>query len=153
MEVKTCSKCGINERRNKTSAYCKYCHNEYQKAFYKNAPHKTRESIIKRRKEIRDIIIKHKNFPCIDCGLEYPWYVMDFDHVRGEKKFDLSVAAQKGRSIKSILDEIAKCELVCSNCHRERTFNRRPVFGAGDSGSNPFEATNVKGVRWQRQRQ
>lgn len=30
---------------------------------------------------------------------------------------------------------------------------RTPVFGAGDSGSNPFEATNVKGVRWQKQRQ
>lgn len=63
--------------------------------------------------------------PCLDCGKSYPYYVMDFDHVRDVKKFDLSVAARHCKSLKSIDIEIVKCNLVCSNCHRARTFSRK----------------------------
>ena len=50
---------------------------------------------------------------------------MDFDHLEGEEKV-LNVAAMVGRgwALQRILDEIAKCEVVCSNCHRERTYKR-----------------------------
>lgn len=60
----------------------------------------------------------------MDCQKVYPWYVMDFDHVRGQKKFNLSQAAAKCYAIPTIEAEIAKCEIVCSNCHRERTYSR-----------------------------
>jgi hypothetical protein len=30
----------------------------------------------------------------------------------------------RGRSRREILDEIAKCQLVCANCHAIRTFER-----------------------------
>jgi hypothetical protein len=63
-----------------------------------------------------------KDGPCIDCGVEYPPYVMDFDHVRGEKKFAIGAAGRYSQ--KRVLAEIAKCDLVCSNCHRERTHQR-----------------------------
>ena len=59
----------------------------------------------------------------MDCGITYPWYVMDFDHRRGKKKFSICVAAQRGWSIKTIQEEIDKCDAVCANCHRIRTFS------------------------------
>jgi len=65
--------------------------------------------------------------PCSDCGVVHQPYVMDWDHVRGTKKYNLSYLRRRW-SCKStkrqILKEIAKCDLVCSNCHRERTHQR-----------------------------
>jgi hypothetical protein len=53
--------------------------------------------------------------------------VMDFDHREGEEKcFNLSIAAGQTRlSWAKMLAEIAKCDVVCANCHRERTHQRR----------------------------
>jgi len=123
--MRKCSKCKKRKPRNKTSSYCKYCHNEYQKEYYKKNPSSIRKSCIKRRNDIRKLVIDGKNKPCEDCNKKYPYYVMDYDHRSSKKKkFNLSIAASKYRSIKSIMLEIAKCDVVCSNCHRERTFNK-----------------------------
>jgi hypothetical protein len=59
--------------------------------------------------------------PCADCGKVFALEAMDFDHVRGEKKFNISAAGGTHKSRKRILAEIAKCDLVCANCHRVRT--------------------------------
>ena len=64
-----------------------------------------------------------KDRPCADCGIQYPSWVMQFDHVRGEKKFDIAQASSA--SEKRLLEEIAKCEVVCANCHAERTYDRK----------------------------
>jgi hypothetical protein len=66
-----------------------------------------------------------KSGPCTDCGQTYPHYVMDWDHVGEGKEINLAGALRKGWGKKRILAEIAKCELVCSNCHRIRTWTRR----------------------------
>lgn len=63
--------------------------------------------------------------PCVDCGLQLPPECMDFDHVRGEKRFSLSVPYAKGRSEEAIMAEIAKCEIRCPSCHRLRHHNER----------------------------
>ena len=62
--------------------------------------------------------------PCIDCGINYPYYVMDFDHVRGVKQANVMELVST-LSKKRIDLEIAKCEIVCSNCHRIRTHMRK----------------------------
>ena len=62
--------------------------------------------------------------PCVDCGINYPYYVMDFDHVRGQKHANVMELVST-LSKKKIDEEIAKCEIVCSNCHRIRTHVRR----------------------------
>ena len=59
----------------------------------------------------------------MDCGIKYPPYVMDFDHL-GDKEFVISKGVSMHSPIK-LLKEIAKCDVVCSNCHRLRTYNRR----------------------------
>ena len=63
--------------------------------------------------------------PCADCQQCYPHYVMDFDHVRGEKIANVADIMRVNMSRKKLWDEIAKCDLVCSNCHRIRTHERR----------------------------
>lgn len=81
----------------------------------------------------RAITQESKSQPCADCGISYPYYVMDFDHVRGEKEFFIGRGSwEKGRSRKRmdtlspvrLRAEIAICDVVCSNCHRERTYQR-----------------------------
>lgn len=74
----------------------------------------------------RLIIKEAKDVPCADCGERYPPYVMDFDHVRGYKLMNVSMMVQRGFSAAKMHEEIAKCEVVCANCHRQRTFERSP---------------------------
>ena len=70
----------------------------------------------------RNTINAIKAKPCHDCGQSFPPHVMDFDHVRGKKRF--GVAKMQNHGLEAILAEIAKCDLVCANCHRIRTYNR-----------------------------
>ncbi len=62
--------------------------------------------------------------PCTDCGESNPW-VLEFDHVRGEKKNDVGKLVCMGRAVATIEAEIAKCEVVCANCHKIRTYTRK----------------------------
>ena len=71
----------------------------------------------------RAILDAAKNKPCIDCGIKYDPWVMDFDHL-ANKEFTISDKSAQGYSIKKLLAEIAKCDVVCSNCHRIRTHKR-----------------------------
>ena len=68
-----------------------------------------------------------KDAPCVDCGQRYPFYVMEFDHREGETKlFNIADVTSKYRTSRETLDrELAKCDLVCANCHRERTYQRQ----------------------------
>lgn len=60
--------------------------------------------------------------PCKDCNKQYPYYVMHFDHLR-DKKFNIGSRTSTG--IKKLISEIEKCEIVCANCHAERTHQRK----------------------------
>lgn len=74
-------------------------------------------------KRFKKIINELKNVPCKDCGGTFPPEAMDFDHRRpSEKRF--SVGTGYSYSIKSLMAEIAKCDIVCSNCHRTRSFGQ-----------------------------
>lgn len=69
-----------------------------------------------------------KNKPCFDCGVIYPPFIMEFDH---KPAFDKSFNLSKGYNFarKNVLKELEKCDLVCSNCHRYRTFSRKqPIY-------------------------
>ena len=74
----------------------------------------------KRRDMIREYMKEQKNKPCYDCGQRFPPVCMDFHHVRGDKKFELSCATQGARSFRIIQEEIDKCILLCACCHRLR---------------------------------
>lgn len=75
-----------------------------------------------RIEDFRNRLKEIKKRPCADCGVEYPHFVMEFDHRDPlTKKFAIGAALSGTRSWKSIEAEIAKCDLVCANCHRIRT--------------------------------
>lgn len=82
-----------------------------------------------RRDELGEIVRKAKEAPCKDCGVQYPYYVMHFDHVQPETKlFNIAQWGDLLPSKERLLEEIAKCELVCANCHAERTWQRDKVL-------------------------
>lgn len=63
--------------------------------------------------------------PCVDCGEVDP-IVLEFDHLpEFEKRFEIGRAVTGStRSWAAILAEIAKCDVVCANCHRRRGSRR-----------------------------
>jgi hypothetical protein len=82
-----------------------------------------RTAAYKRRNRDYVTELKTKN-PCTDCGYNYPAVCMDFDHVRGTKVANVAALCSQGISLEKIDAELAKCELVCANCHRLRTASR-----------------------------
>jgi len=71
-----------------------------------------------------------ENATCMDCGVKYPYYVYDFDHREPCDKDDVvSRVAQRGVGIPRLQAELDKCDIVCSNCHRERTHRWRLETG------------------------
>lgn len=66
-----------------------------------------------------------KSKPCTDCKCSYPYYVMDYDHLDTTTKSGLVSLLRRHLSWKRLEIEIAKCELVCANCHRIRTHWRQ----------------------------
>jgi hypothetical protein len=74
----------------------------------------------------RSVILEAKKNGCVDCGYNAHPAALDFDHLPGtDKKFELALG--HSRSVAAIKRELAKCECVCANCHRVRTFNRKPA--------------------------
>lgn len=61
---------------------------------------------------------------CVDCGYRDHPEALDLDHVSGVKTEKVSRLVER-KSIRLVLDEVAKCEVVCANCHRVRTARRR----------------------------
>lgn len=82
----------------------------------------------RRRKRAERIEAIKTARPCMDCSRYYPAECMDFDHRDNEEKlFDISKRAYSGCKWESIVAEIAKCDLVCANCHRIRTKQRKKI--------------------------
>ena len=92
-----------------------------------NKTHRKTINVTKKFVKIRNrvFIDEAKNKPCMDCNNMFPPCVMDFDHVRDKKSFIVSAGTDCAYSLIKIQKEIDKCDLVCSNCHRIRTDNRR----------------------------
>ncbi len=100
---------------------------EKQRAAIRRHYYTNRQSYIdkalRRKKEVRGWVNKLKEAsPCTDCNKAYPYYVMDFDHV-GDKNIEINKLINSC-SIRRLEEEIKNCELVCSNCHRIRTYER-----------------------------
>ena len=148
LPMKWCAACGSEKLRSSFSSnrarpdglqtYCIVCSRVYQREHYKRNAEKYRARAaarnVQHRGMVRRIVQEAKARPCADCGRRYPPWVMDFDHVDPANK--LFTIGRDGWYRKGLIDirrEIAKCEVVCSNCHRTRTHRRRTELGRQDS--------------------
>lgn len=78
----------------------------------------------RRRADLRARLRQLKDeTPCVDCGVQYRYWIMQFDHL-GDKERAIADLISAGWSWKRILAEIAKCDAVCANCHAGRTHAR-----------------------------
>lgn len=96
---------------------------------YRRRPHrlaKNRQKALsdqkKRRLKIKAVLHAALDRPCVDCGVQLPPEVMEFDHVRSKKRVNLCHANRAGGYLSwaALDEEIAKCEVRCPNCHRMR---------------------------------
>lgn len=93
----------------------------YRRAWYsRNRAHAIEE--IKRRK--REIASWYREFKkslmCAKCGEDHPG-CLDFHH-RDEEEKDRPVSQMLRLGKKRILAEIAKCDVLCANCHRKHHY-------------------------------
>jgi len=99
----------------KTQLQAQRQHYADNKEIYKN---RTKERKDKIRRHIFDYLNQSE---CKVCGEKDP-VVLQFDHRDpSEKNFALSEAVGRKMSIKRINEEIAKCDILCANCHARRT--------------------------------
>jgi hypothetical protein len=104
-------------------------HREYMRKWYAANKalqlRRVRTNTRKRRDSLAEWINEFKRRPCADCGGDFPPYLMDFDHVAGDKLDNICGMRMRTVSREAILAEIEKCEVVCATCHRARTHARR----------------------------
>ena len=82
-----------------------------------------RERGMARRKPRQDYSDRVKiESGCVDCGIRSPHpEIYDFDHAEGEEKIAGVAALLTKGTMDEFMAEVAKCEVVCANCHRIRT--------------------------------
>lgn len=107
---------------------CKECVRQRTRRHYKEHPEiyisRIRKSTAGARKRAKEYVFKYlSQHPCVDCGEDDP-IVLDFDHVRGVKKSDVSRLSNAGARQWRLEEEISKCEVRCANCHRRVTLKR-----------------------------
>jgi len=115
-------------------------HREYVKGHYQRNKEiykaRARAHTDKKKRQYRALIDALRSEPCKDCRQRFPPVCMDFDHVRGDKESCVTTAAHSGSwSLDRLLREIEKCEVVCSNCHRIRTQQRKLLRAGAPEGT------------------
>jgi hypothetical protein len=134
--TRRCGRCGEQKpahdfawrrrARGQRDNYCRPCRAAYKQEHYAtnrsryiaNAQRRKQAVIIERAEYLVGFLRAH---PCADCGEDDPT-VLEFDHLR-DKRFELAKGI-RDRNWQDVLDEIAKCDVVCANCHRRRTARR-----------------------------
>jgi hypothetical protein len=102
---------------------CISCHRDYATS-RRHADLKRGVKSKRRRDELNAIVCASKLGACADCHNLFRPEQLDFDHVHGVKRFRLSIAYRKASSQAALKRELDKCDLVCANCHRDRTQSR-----------------------------
>lgn len=95
---------------------------EYRRAKYRAAG--TVHQVAKAA-ELKQQLVAYKGGCCMECGYSRSLHALEFDHLDPRSK-TVSLAALISRHAKwtRLVAEADKCDLVCSNCHRERTHAR-----------------------------
>jgi len=100
----------------------------YNARYYASHRESEIERVRSRQRAAAVLLNKLRRVPCADCRRCFPPHMMDFDHRDPRtKSFALSGKVQL-KSEETLLREVAKCDVVCANCHRVRTQRQRASF-------------------------
>ena len=83
------------------------------------------DSVIRRRHKVKQMAVEYKGGECVKCGYKKCIIALEFHHLDPEKK-DFAPSSNMNMSWDKIKEELDKCILLCSNCHRELHYN---LFG------------------------
>ncbi len=136
MKSKVCAECDKRKlikyfaankgRRSGVQPYCRKCQKARMKSHYERNKDAYKARAYAAKKAVRDLIRSEKNRPCMDCGNVFHFSAMDFDHrAPKEKRFSIGAWGRPQSAIHKVRAEIAKCDVVCANCHRIRTYKSR----------------------------
>ena len=91
----------------------------YRRKWYKNNKKSEIAHVQRRKKDIKRWLWEHKkSLKCSICSESHP-AIIDFHHKEGKKEKGVSQMLVDGYSIDRIKQELAKCDILCANCHRK----------------------------------
>jgi transposase-like protein len=76
------------------------------------------ESVVRRRRRLRDVLIEEAGGACAICGFDQHPAALQFHHVDPSEK-TFAVRDGETRSLERLRAEAAKCVLLCANCHAQ----------------------------------
>jgi len=114
---------------------------EYMRGWYKNNKATHIAYVRNRDKKIEAWFRKYKeSLSCEECGENHP-ACLDFHHKNPlEKKFSIGRPHNRS-SIKGLIAEIAKCQVLCANCHRKEHWNEHHAKTQGQFPQNKKRIT------------
>ena len=137
--MKICSKCGVEKhlddfanKNGKKESRCKACKNAYYREYWKRPGtwDKHRERLKSNKQaQIEDnhkLVVDRLASGCVDCG-EQDIRVLEFDHLPEYEKL-ANVSNLMSGSRNKLIEEMNKCDVVCANCHKRRTYARSPSY-------------------------
>ena len=121
-----------NKLLGRRQKHCRDCMKMFNRQSYERRDEKRKREVQENRKRrvmevqqyIWDYLAAH---PCARCGESDP-RVLEFDHIKGNKFQSISKMVSDGHTIRSVKKEIAKCQVLCANCHRKKTIKERGWF-------------------------
>ena len=132
--MKRCGRCGLVKARTEfhrdgpsgSQAWCKDCRRSYDRQYHQ----RTRELRLNQKRAAHAALVSwnrdlKSSRPCTDCGGYFHPAAMQWDHLPGQKKRAAVSTLLLVHSKRQLEAEIAKCELVCANCHAVRTLTRQ----------------------------
>jgi len=142
MLTKTCTSCAIDlpltsfHKRTKSpdghQSRCKDCNCRQRNEYYRSARGRAKNELSGRQARYRhgERLYRYlESHPCVHCGESDPT-VLEFDHLDGvDKTSNISTLVRRGVSWTKLEAEIAKCRVLCANCHRRRTAKQFNWYG------------------------
>lgn len=120
-----------DKRKYKSEAYREYMRN-YQRGWHQINRARRIAQIYERKERIGEFYNQLKaTLKCAQCGENHP-ATLQFHHCDPQNKdFNLSEAVREGYSIERIKREVAKCTVLCANCHAKEHYkwarrNKKP---------------------------
>ncbi len=132
---KSCPRCGKsrpvsdfsfrNKAKGTRASYCKLCHRKIRNKLYYASPLPDQTRIRQRVREIQQWLNDYRRQLTCPCGENHPGCLV-FHHIDpNTKELPVSQVAQRGWGRDRIMREIAKCQILCANCHSKLHWNER----------------------------